>query len=146
MRRAAAWSLDVCSSFPKVLSTTMVVVLAAPACRSVPPSARTPSGGAAVTAATANVRVPQVPGTVTVSVGQTIGVPPRGGEWQVDFDNERLELLTPAESLSSPGETGWVWRAKRAGTAEIVFTSRVRCVQPPCAPAAAQLSLSIVIK
>lgn len=130
MRRTAAWS--------------MVVVLAMPACRSLPAS--TTTSEPAVTAATADVRPTEMPGSVTMAVGQTMGIAGRGGEWQVEFDAERLELLTPADRLASPGDAGWVWRAKRAGTAEITFTSRVRCAQPPCAPAAAQISLSVVIK
>jgi hypothetical protein len=130
---------------PASFGAAVALAIFTVACRSVP--AAPPAGGAAsVTAATADVRVMQLSGTATAAVGQTIGVATRGGEWQVEFDAERLTLLTPAASLASPGEPGWVWRAVRAGTADIVFTARVRCEQPPCAPNPAQFTLSIVIK
>jgi hypothetical protein len=137
-----------------------VVVLAALLVSSGGCAPRVPAAGAGNTAAgpvspgaptqgpsaqTADVRVAQLSGEVSARVGQSIGVTAPGGAWQVDFDAELLQLLTPVEDLATPGSRGWVWRARKPGRADIVFTSRPRCDQPPCPPSAAQFTLSVTV-
>ena len=99
-----------------------------------------------LTASAADVKITQLSGRASARVGQTIGVSAPGGEWQVDFDGDRLQLLTPTEKLSSPGAAGWVWRVIAPGNVDITFTSVVRCAQPPCPPAAAQFILSLELR
>ena len=71
---------------------------------------------------------------VTVRVGQTVGIlsPNNDNTWHVDADPDALTLLTPANRMSTPGDRGWVWRAVKPGTAEVVLTARAPCPNPPC--------------
>jgi hypothetical protein len=85
---------------------------------------------------------------VPVRVGQTVGIMSYSGReiWQVEADQDALTLLTPADRKSRPGDQGWVWRAVKSGTAEIVLSSHVPCPNPPCAenPARYTVTLDII--
>ena len=74
------------------------------------------------------------PRPVSMRVGQTVGILSYAGPdtWQVDADPDALILVTPAERVSRPGDRGWIWRAVRPGTAQVVLTSRAPCPNPPC--------------
>jgi hypothetical protein len=68
-----------------------------------------------------------LPSTGTAAARQgdilTLSAPLPNAQWQVVFDTERLELLTPADQLSAPGNIGWKWRARQPGTANIAIAS-----------------------
>lgn len=105
-----------------------------------------PGAPGQATAASADVRLTTTSAPVAVRVGQTVGLQPPGpGEWQVDYDPDRLRLVTARERLQSPGETGWVWEATAIGEASIVITSRPQCAAPPCPPNASQFSFTLEI-
>lgn len=96
----------------------------------------------------ADVRVTDFDSPVTVRVGQTVGIQPPAlnGDWQVDFDNEALRLMTPEADLADPGTRGWVWRAIRAGESELVLTSRARCTPMPCSPAVMRFTVRLDVR
>lgn len=87
-------------------------------------------------ASQADVFVTDLNKPAALHLGQTLGVRPPGAatEWQVDYDEDALRMLTPSGNVKAPGDKGWVWRATKAGRAEIVLTSKVRCATPPCPP------------
>ena len=96
----------------------------------------------------ADVVVTDLTRPVAVVVGQTLGIqPPSAGDgtWQVDFDEDALKMLTPADKVSAPGERGWVWRALAPAHAEIVLTYRVPCPAPPCAGNPPRLTVAVDI-
>lgn len=101
-----------------------------------------------VTAAMADVRVTAFDTKVIVRMGQTVGMQPpaQGVDWQVDFDNESLRLITPAEELAAPGVRGWVWLAVKAGESELVLTSRTRCSVLPCAPNVMKFTVQLDVR
>jgi hypothetical protein len=106
--------------------------------------------GAQPSAAKADVVVTDMasPHPVSAAVGQTIGIVWPGGAnvWQVDFPPDELTLLTPPNKVSAPGPQGWVWRAVKAGDAEIVLTARVPCPSPPCEENPARYTVTMRIR
>ena len=103
---------------------------------------------ASACAVKADVRVTNFDAPVSVRVGQTLGIQPPApnGDWQVDFDNESLRLITPESDLAHPGTQGWVWRAIRAGESELVLTSTTRCAPEPCTPAVLRFTVRLDVK
>jgi hypothetical protein len=89
-----------------------------------------------------------VPAPVAVRVGQTVGIVWPGGKaiWQVDFSDEELALLTPKTAVSAPGPDGWVFRAVKAATVEIVLTARTPCAPPPCDENPAKYTVTLRIR
>jgi hypothetical protein len=87
---------------------------------------------------------------VSMTVGQTLGIPSNMGgagvTWQVDYDEDRLKLLTPRDQVSRPGTRGWVWRATAPGLVEINLTSRAPCPNPPCESNPARVTYTVEIK
>ena len=96
----------------------------------------------------ADVRVTTFDAPVAVRVGQTLGIRPpvADADWQVDYDNEALRLVTPEADLANPGAAGWVWRAVKAGDAEVVLTSRARCAPMPCTPAVTRFTVRLDVR
>jgi hypothetical protein len=70
----------------------------------------------------------------TLEVGHVLKIEPPNPdiEWQVSFDPDLLELLTPPDAVRMPGQTGWLFRALAGGDGQIVLTSIVSCSNPPC--------------
>jgi predicted secreted protein len=98
----------------------------------------------------ADVVVQTMEGTdpVVVRVGQTLGItnPNADSAWQVDVPGEALKMLTPADKVNKPGESGWVWRAMEPGTIELALTARTPCPNPPCGQAVLRLTKTVEIK
>lgn len=129
-----------------VLRQLCLVMLLAMASACAPISAQAPV--VAPDARKADVRLTNFDTPTIIRVGQTLGVEPptTNVEWQVDFDAEALQLLTPAMDVSNPGERGWVWRALRAGESEVTLTSRTRCRELPCAPNVMRFTLRLDVR
>lgn len=88
------------------------------------------------------------PGAVQMVVGQTLGIVTTadGASWQVDYDEDRLTLLTPKDRVQQPGDEGWVWRAAAPGRVEIVLTTRPPCPNPPCPPNPARMTVTVDVR
>lgn len=71
---------------------------------------------------------------INLKLGQILKVEPPNlnNEWQVDYDPALFELLTPQETVRTPGPAGWLFRAVATGEGQIVLTSIVSCSDPPC--------------
>jgi len=84
---------------------------------------------------------------VAVRVGQTVGIlsTNNANTWQVDADPDLLKLLSPANQMSKPGDHGWVWRAVKPGTAEIVLIAQAPCPKPPCGENPARFTVTLQI-
>lgn len=83
---------------------------------------------------------------VEIQKGQIFQIkkPGLASEWQVDFDPDLFERLTPLEMMRSPGKDGWVFRAVSQGQGRLSFTSIVICNEPvPCPMMPAQLELNL---
>ncbi|MCP4141850.1 MAG: protease inhibitor I42 family protein [Chloroflexi bacterium] len=86
---------------------------------------------------------------VEIEKGQIFQIkkPGLANEWQVGFDPELFELLTPPEMMRSPGKDGWVFRAVLQGQGSLVFTSIVSCDGPePCPMMPARLELNVEVQ
>jgi hypothetical protein len=84
--------------------------------------------------------------TASARVGQILTLQaPNGGEWQVDWDEDRLRLLTVRDRLATPGPAGWRWEAIQPGDAVITITSRPACATPPCPPNRAEFTYTVTI-
>ncbi len=84
-----------------------------------------------------------------VHVGQTISIisPRPTVEWDVVYDPDLFQALTPPEQMKSPGPEGWQFRAVAPGQGQIVLTSIVTCNQSqPCPPMPAQFTLLIEVR
>ena len=87
--------------------------------------------------------------SVEVEQGQVFQIkrPVMASEWQIVFDPELFELLSPPEKLRSPGKEGWLFQAKTQGEGFFMFTSIVSCEGPiPCPMMPARLELSVVVR
>lgn len=87
--------------------------------------------------------------TNQASVGQVVALqnPDSSSEWQLSYDSDLLDLITPPDQVQSPGEQGWFFRVKRAGVSEITLTSIARCPPgPPCPPTIARFIVQLEIK
>ena len=105
------------------------------------------SGQGEPSAATADVQVKNVNDLVVLRLGQTVGLRPpmANAKWQVDYDEDALRLVTPAEKAGEPGDRGWVWKSAKAGKSEIVLTSKVPCSTPGCTPNVARFTIQVEI-
>ncbi len=137
---------------PRIVPAAVLAVLAAGiACggaRAETPAASQAADTGGLTADQADVRLRRGPEPTVVRVGQTIGLTaPLDSPWLVTFDTSRLQLLTPADRLLTPGPGGWVWRATAAGETTITLTQHPVCASPPCPPmAAAALDFAVSIR
>jgi predicted secreted protein len=94
------------------------------------------------------VDVSQPGQVIELQTGQALRVltPDSTLEWQVDFAQDLLELLTPLGKVSAPGPDGWRFRAIASGTGQIVLTSVVSCATPPCPLMPIRFELNIQVK
>ena len=87
--------------------------------------------------------------SVEIEQGQIFQIkrPVMASEWQIVFDPELFELLSPSEKVHSPGKEGWLFQAKTQGEGFFMFTSIVSCEGPiPCPMMPARLELSVVVR
>ncbi|MBI2864352.1 MAG: hypothetical protein HYX94_07285 [Chloroflexi bacterium] len=87
---------------------------------------------------------------IPASIGQTIAVvrPVNIEEWQVQYNNAVLAILTPPERVNSPGPEGWLFKAVAPGRSDIVLTSAVYPCKdttpcPPPMPARFMVTISV---
>ena len=88
--------------------------------------------------------------TISVSVGQMIGVSPPSlaVKWHVTYASEVLESLTPPEKFQAPGPDGWLFRAIAPGKTDLLLTSIVEAcsTNTPCPPISARFVFTIEVK
>jgi hypothetical protein len=85
---------------------------------------------------------------IDLKLGQVLKiVPPNPDiEWQISFDPDLFELLTPSENVKKPGQAGWLFRALATGDGQIVLTSIVSCGKPPCPLMPMNFQLAVKVK
>lgn len=75
--------------------------------------------------------------TIIVHVGQILNIPNDFGfEWNISFNPDILQALTPTERSRQPGPEGWFFKAIAPGKTTILLTSiPPRCpAGSPCPP------------
>ncbi|NNJ12166.1 hypothetical protein EKD04_017695 [Chloroflexales bacterium ZM16-3] len=96
------------------------------------------------------VTLPPASPEVTLAVGQVIRlIPPQDAAgWNISYSDDILTMLTAADQVDHPGDTGWQLRAIRPGQTDAMVTSRPEpCpTSQPCSPPVMQFTLSVIVR
>ncbi|MBX0329759.1 hypothetical protein K2Z83_18985 [Oscillochloris sp. ZM17-4] len=96
------------------------------------------------------VTLPPAAPEVTLTVGQVIRlIPPQDAAgWNISYSGDILAMLTAADRLDRPGDTGWQLRAMRPGQTDVMVTSRPEpcSTNQPCSPPVMQFTLSVIVR